>query len=53
MATGLKVQAVYISEYGVKVTENGRRKRVTVIGNIKDSISNSMIIGDEAFDMDF
>ncbi|MDU5083572.1 MAG: hypothetical protein E6231_20110, partial [Bacillota bacterium] len=52
VATGLKVQVVYISEYGVKVTEMAEG-RVTVIGNIKDLISNSMIIGDEAFDMDF
>ncbi|WMM26777.1 S8 family serine peptidase [Tissierella sp. MB52-C2] len=52
VATGLKVQVVYVSEYGVKVTEMAEG-RVTVIGNIKDLISNTMIIGDEAFDMDF
>jgi len=52
VATGLKVQVIYISEYGVKVTETAEGK-VDIIGNIEDLISNSMIIGDEAFNMEF
>lgn len=52
VATGLKVQVVYVSEYGFKVTETAAGK-VTVIGNMVNLVSNSVIIGDEAFDMDY
>ena len=52
VATGLKVQVVYVNEYGFKITKLAEGS-VTVIGNLVDLVVNSMIIGNEAFDMDY
>ncbi len=52
VATGLRVQIVYVSAFGTKVTDMADG-RVTVIGNIQNLATNSIIVGDEAFDAEF
>ncbi|MDR7857932.1 MAG: hypothetical protein RIN63_15215, partial [Tissierella sp.] len=52
VATGLKVQVVYVNEYGFKITKMAAGS-VTVIGNMADLVNNTMVIGNEAFDMDY
>ncbi|MCF6462111.1 hypothetical protein C3E89_01785 [Clostridium sp. Cult1] len=52
VATDLQVQVIYISEYGNKVSAIASG-RITVIGDMKDLAINSIIIDDEAYDMDY
>jgi hypothetical protein len=50
VATGLQVQVVYIDQYGTKIS-NLAQGKVTIIGDMRDLASNTIIIGDEAFDI--
>ncbi len=50
VVTGLQVQVIYIDQYGTKVSDLATG-RVTVIGNMEDLEANTIIIGNEAFDM--
>ncbi len=52
VATGLRIQFVYVSAYGTKVTKMAEG-RVTVIGNIENLAANSIIIDNESFDIEF
>jgi bacillopeptidase F len=52
VATGLRIQFVYVSAFGTKVTMMAEG-RVTVIGNIENLAANSIIIDNESFDIEF
>ena len=52
VASNLQVEVIYVDADGLEICEiaNGR---ITVIGSMEDVPVNSVIIGDEAFDMDY
>lgn len=52
VATNLAVELIYISEDGTEIIEIAEGK-ITVKGSVQNIPVNSVIIGDEAFDMDF
>jgi len=52
IATDLAVEVIYIAEDGTEIIETAEGK-VTVKGSMKNIPVNSVILGDEAFDMDF
>ena len=52
IASNLAIEVVYIAEDGTEIFEIAEG-RVTVKGAMKNMPANSIILGDEAFDMDF
>ncbi|KAB3530008.1 S8 family serine peptidase [Alkaliphilus serpentinus] len=52
VASNLQVEVVYVDEHGYQVSKIATG-RVTVIGNMEDLIANSVIIGNEAFDIEY
>ena len=50
-ATDLQVQVVYVDEYGYEIYAIAEG-RVTIIANIAYLANNTIIIGDEAFDLE-
>ncbi len=52
VATDLIVELVYIAQDGTEIIETAEGK-ITVKGSVEDIPVNTVIIGDEAFDMDF
>jgi len=51
-ATGLQVQVIFIDQYGHEITAIAEG-RVTIIGNMEYLAANTVIIGDEAFDIEY
>ena len=52
VATDLIVELVYIAQDGTEIFEVAEGK-ITAIGDVEDMPSNTVIIGEEAFDMDY
>jgi len=51
-AVGLQVMVIYIDEFGNRVSEIAEG-RVTVIGNMEHLNSNTVIVGDKAYDISY
>ena len=52
VATGLTVELTYIAEDGTEIIETAQGK-ITVIGALENMPTNSVIIGSEAFDIEY
>ena len=52
VASGLLIELVYLAEDGEEIYATVPGK-VTIIGSLEEMPVNSVIIGDEAFDMDY